>query len=71
MSRTQDFDVIVIGAGEEKCYIKRPISANSIRLGISGIYAAKFYLDIHPECRLAILDKDQYVGGTWNSSRLP
>lgn len=40
-------------------------------LGISGIYAAKLYLDIHPECGLAILDKDHYVGGTWNSSKLP
>ena len=26
--------------------------------GISGIAAAKFYLDIHPKCKLAILERD-------------
>ncbi|RDL38615.1 uncharacterized protein BP5553_02955 [Venustampulla echinocandica] len=40
-----------------------------IGAGISGIYAAKFYLDMHPGCRLAILDRDNCVGGTWNSRR--
>ncbi|MCJ1246719.1 monooxygenase [Trapelia coarctata] len=40
-----------------------------IGAGISGISAAKFYLDIHPNCRLVVLDKDQHVGGTWNSRR--
>ncbi|MCJ1391350.1 monooxygenase [Xylographa bjoerkii] len=39
------------------------------QLGISGIYAAKFYLDIHPQTQLGILDKDDCVGGTWNSRR--
>ncbi|KAH8594037.1 flavin-binding monooxygenase-like protein-like protein [Bisporella sp. PMI_857] len=40
-----------------------------IGAGISGIYAAKFYLDIHPNSRLVILDRDNCVGGTWNSRR--
>ncbi|MCJ1381095.1 monooxygenase [Xylographa soralifera] len=40
-----------------------------IGAGISGIYAAKFYLDIHPQTQLVILDKDNCVGGTWNSRR--
>ncbi|KAM0140659.1 hypothetical protein ACHAO1_002345 [Botrytis cinerea] len=40
-----------------------------IGAGISGIYAAKFYLDIHPQCRLVILDRDTCVGGVWNSRR--
>ncbi|TAQ85770.1 hypothetical protein B7494_g5910 [Chlorociboria aeruginascens] len=40
-----------------------------IGAGISGIYSAKFYLDTHPHCRLAILDRDDCVGGTWNSRR--
>ncbi|TGO61161.1 hypothetical protein BCON_0029g00020 [Botryotinia convoluta] len=40
-----------------------------IGAGISGIYAAKFYLDIHPQCRLVILDRDTCIGGVWNSRR--
>jgi dimethylaniline monooxygenase (N-oxide forming) len=38
--------------------------------GISGVYAAKFYLDIHPKAQLVILDRDTCVGGVWNSSKL-
>ena len=34
---------------------------------ISGIAAAKFYLDIHPNCRLAILEQDHCLGGVWNA----
>ncbi|TGO17631.1 hypothetical protein BTUL_0016g00990 [Botrytis tulipae] len=40
-----------------------------IGAGISGIYAAKFYLDVHPQCHLVILDRDTCVGGVWNSRR--
>ncbi|KAL8689708.1 MAG: hypothetical protein Q9224_004582, partial [Gallowayella concinna] len=38
--------------------------------GISGIAAAKFYLDIHPNCKLVLLEKDTSVGGVWNQSRV-
>ncbi|KAL8674406.1 MAG: hypothetical protein Q9168_001198 [Polycauliona sp. 1 TL-2023] len=38
--------------------------------GICGIAAAKFYLDIHPHCRLILLEKDASVGGVWNQSRV-
>lgn len=38
--------------------------------GISGIAAAKFHLDVHPKCRLVILEKDQSVGGVWSSERV-
>ncbi|KAH6663126.1 putative dimethylaniline monooxygenase, partial [Halenospora varia] len=38
-------------------------------LGISGIFSAKCYLDFYPNARLVILDKDNCVGGTWNSRR--
>ncbi|KAI4143389.1 MAG: hypothetical protein L6R39_004583 [Caloplaca ligustica] len=38
--------------------------------GISGIAAAKFYLDVHPKCKLVILEKDKSVGGVWNSERV-
>lgn len=38
--------------------------------GICGIAAAKFYLDIHPNCSLVLLEKDSSVGGVWNQSRV-
>lgn len=38
--------------------------------GISGIVTARFYLDIHPECNLAMIERDGAVGGTWGSERL-
>ncbi|KAL8960999.1 MAG: hypothetical protein Q9193_002386 [Seirophora villosa] len=41
-----------------------------IGAGISGIAAAKFYLDVHPACKLAIVEKDQSVGGVWISERI-
>ncbi|KAL8703092.1 MAG: hypothetical protein Q9201_003729 [Fulgogasparrea decipioides] len=41
-----------------------------IGAGISGIAAAKFYLDIHPNCKLLIFEKDDSVGGVWNSRRV-
>ncbi|KAL9036640.1 MAG: hypothetical protein Q9180_004182 [Flavoplaca navasiana] len=41
-----------------------------IGAGICGIAAAKFYLDIHPNCKLIILEKDASVGGVWNQSRV-
>lgn len=37
--------------------------------GTSGIAAAKFYLDIHPRSRVAVLEKDDGPGGVWNSSK--
>ncbi|KAL8779505.1 MAG: hypothetical protein Q9213_006917 [Squamulea squamosa] len=38
--------------------------------GICGIAAAKFYLDIHPNCKLILLENDASVGGVWNQSRV-
>ncbi|KAI4140780.1 MAG: hypothetical protein LQ341_003707 [Variospora aurantia] len=41
-----------------------------IGAGISGIAAAKFYLDVHSDCKLLILERDRSVGGVWNSERV-
>lgn len=41
-----------------------------IGAGISGLAAAKFYLDIHPDCKLIVLERDDSVGGVWNSRRV-
>ena len=38
--------------------------------GLSGIAAAKFYLDIHPQSRLVLLEQDSCLGGVFNSRRL-
>ncbi|KAF4631973.1 hypothetical protein G7Y89_g6153 [Cudoniella acicularis] len=38
--------------------------------GISGIIAAQRYLEAHPNCNLAILEKDSCVGGVFSKRRL-
>ena len=40
-----------------------------IGAGLYGIAAARTYLDVHPDCQLAILDQDSSVGGSWNQRR--
>lgn len=37
-------------------------------IGLYGIQAARYYLDIHPEARLRVLESDDVVGGTWSRS---
>lgn len=34
--------------------------------GQSGIVSARFYLDIHPDAKVGILERDHSVGGVWN-----
>lgn len=71
MDSERTFDIVVIGAGNstfQNSQYKFHILTHFM-IGISGIYAAKFYLDIHPQCRLMILDRDTCVGGVWNSSK--
>lgn len=66
----EDFNVLVIGAG--KAMLSYNIVTSTLTtsdVGVSGLSAAKFYLDVHPDCRLSILDRDHFVGGTWNSSK--
>ena len=36
-----------------------------------GIAAARFYLEVHPECQLVILEQDSCPGGVWNSRKQP
>jgi dimethylaniline monooxygenase (N-oxide forming) len=37
--------------------------------GISGIIAAQRYLDAHPDCQLALLEKDYCVGGVFGQRK--
>ena len=34
--------------------------------GTSGIAAARFYLDIHQESKVVIIERDGAVGGVWS-----
>jgi hypothetical protein len=64
------YDVLVIGAGQS--YYFHLIQNRHLRAetGLYGIQAARYYLDIHPEARLCILESDNVIGGTWSSSKL-
>ena len=67
---TTHLDLVVIGAGKSvMIYSLRDNNSVESHIGISGIYAAKFYLDVRPDCKLTILDRDACIGGSWNSSR--
>jgi hypothetical protein len=35
--------------------------------GSSGVASARFYLDVHPEAKVTILERDNSVGGVWSS----
>ncbi|KAF1996572.1 FAD/NAD(P)-binding domain-containing protein [Amniculicola lignicola CBS 123094] len=39
-------------------------------IGLSGIAAARFYLDVHPESRVLIVERDSSIGGPWGKSRM-
>lgn len=46
--------------------------ANSTHLvGLYGIQAARYYLEVHHDAKLVLLEADDVVGGTWSSSRIP
>lgn len=40
-----------------------------LQSGLYGIQAARYYLDIHPEAKLIIVESDNVIGGTWSSSK--
>ena len=63
-----NFDVIIIGAGTNGFTVtgtRRRLTP--VCSGLSGIAASRFYLDIHPNCRLAILEEDACVEGVWSA----
>lgn len=72
MGDTTEVDVLIIGAGKKKIVpaLLKLFHNMHIKLGISGIFASKRWLDLHPHARLVILDRDNCVGGTWNSRKL-
>ncbi|TGO63002.1 hypothetical protein BCON_0016g00950 [Botryotinia convoluta] len=37
--------------------------------GLSGLVFARFYLDIHPEAELVIIEEDRCLGGVWSQRR--
>lgn len=65
------YNVVVVGAGESYTpWSSLSIESNclTVVIGISGLAAAKFYLDVHPDCRLIILEKEKCLGGVWSTS---
>lgn len=38
-----------------------------IGAGTSGIASARFYLEVHPDANVIILERDHSVGGVWSS----
>lgn len=42
----------------------------TVNLGLYGIQAARYYLDLYPDTDLVLLESDSVVGGTWSSSML-
>ena len=37
-----------------------------IGAGTSGIASARFYLDVHPDAKVVVVERDQSVGGVWS-----
>lgn len=72
----QKVDMVVVGAGENSPFLIRScLSCSSFlptntrfQTGLSGIAAARFYLEVHPHCTLVVLERDTCLGGVWNSS---
>jgi dimethylaniline monooxygenase (N-oxide forming) len=34
--------------------------------GTSGLASARFYLDVHPDAKVIVLERDHTVGGVWS-----
>lgn len=71
MSDIKEVDVLIIGAGNNPIdsIVLGAYYSLTHKSGISGIYAGKTYLDLHPHAKVVILDRDNCVGGTWNASK--
>lgn len=37
--------------------------------GTSGIVSARFYLDVHPDAKVVLIERDNAVGGVWSSGQ--
>jgi cation diffusion facilitator CzcD-associated flavoprotein CzcO len=40
-----------------------------IGAGTSGIAAARFYLEVHPEANVVVIERDNSVGGVWSTGQ--
>ena len=61
------FDIVVVGAGERRSPSLTCFELTVGHVGLSGIAFSRFYLDIHPESKLTILEEDTCVGGVWSA----
>ncbi len=52
------------------CGIWEPLIVGRLTsTGLYGIQAARYFLDIHPEADVILLESDTVIGGTWSQSR--
>lgn len=35
--------------------------------GTAGISAARFYLEVHPDAKIIVIERDNSVGGVWSN----
>lgn len=66
------YDVVIVGTGEHqpsKTSRRQRLTDYGDSAGLYGIQAARYYLDVHPDAKLLLLEADDVVGGTWSSSR--
>ena len=65
------YDVVIIGTGESAhdALCRSHESNRPHVVGLYGIQAARYYLEVHPNAKLVLLEADDVIGGTWSSSR--
>ncbi|KAL9053509.1 MAG: hypothetical protein Q9206_003903 [Seirophora lacunosa] len=67
------YDVVIVGTGEHqpsKTSRRQRLTDYGDSAGLYGIQAARYYLDVHPDAKLLLLEADDVVGGTWSSKRM-
>ena len=47
---------------------KDAVEVAVIGTGLYGIQAVRYYLDIHPNANVSLLEADDVIGGAWSSS---
>ena len=63
------YDVAIIGTGNAIILQYLTIVWLTELIGLYGIQAARYSLDIHPEANVVLLESDTEIGGTWSRSR--
>jgi cation diffusion facilitator CzcD-associated flavoprotein CzcO len=68
MDDDSQYDVVVVGAGTHIFALYH--TSKLTHEGISGIAFSRFYLDVHPQARVVILEREDGPGGVWSRGKL-